>query len=137
LAINGKIIIVVPNYSSWQRKLFNAHWFHLDPPRHLSHFDYESLNYFLQELNLQIINSSFISIEHDPVGWIESSLNKVYASPNQLSQLLTGNSHSSHLHRVVLVLIISLLIIPAALISIISGIFRTGSIMQVVATHKK
>lgn len=136
LSANGKIIIVVPNYNSWQRKLFNSDWFHLDPPRHLSHFDYKTLNHLIQETNLQIIDSSFISIEHDPVGWIESSLNKVYTAPNQLSQLLTENSNTSYLHRAVLSLLVSSLIIPSVFFSIISSIFRTGSIMQVIATHQ-
>ena len=29
----------MPNFQSWQSRLFRRRWFHLDPPRHLLHFE--------------------------------------------------------------------------------------------------
>jgi SAM-dependent methyltransferase len=34
----GLLIISVPNFASWERKRFGSAWFHLDLPRHRTHF---------------------------------------------------------------------------------------------------
>jgi SAM-dependent methyltransferase len=34
----GLVLISVPNFGSWQRRLFGGWWFHLDVPRHRVHF---------------------------------------------------------------------------------------------------
>jgi len=43
LAPGGRVIVVVPNFGSWQRRLFRGCWFQLDVPRHLQHFDKRTL----------------------------------------------------------------------------------------------
>jgi SAM-dependent methyltransferase len=35
---DGLVLITVPNFGSWQRRLFRGAWFHLDLPRHRVHF---------------------------------------------------------------------------------------------------
>jgi SAM-dependent methyltransferase len=35
---DGIVIVSVPNFGSWQRRRFGTYWFHLDLPRHRSHF---------------------------------------------------------------------------------------------------
>ena len=39
----GSVIVSVPNFGGWERKLFGSRWFQLDVPRHLNHFDAHSL----------------------------------------------------------------------------------------------
>ncbi len=39
----GRLIVVVPNFDSWQRRRFGSRWFHLDVPRHRTHFTSDSL----------------------------------------------------------------------------------------------
>lgn len=39
----GLVAVSVPNFGSWQRRLFGSRWFQLDLPRHLNHFDRRSL----------------------------------------------------------------------------------------------
>jgi SAM-dependent methyltransferase len=34
----GLVLITVPNFGSWQRRRFGSRWFHLDLPRHRTHF---------------------------------------------------------------------------------------------------
>jgi SAM-dependent methyltransferase len=34
----GIVTVSVPNFGSWQRRRFGTYWFHLDLPRHRSHF---------------------------------------------------------------------------------------------------
>lgn len=39
----GRIIVDVPNWATWQRRLFGNRWFALDLPRHLQHFSPRAL----------------------------------------------------------------------------------------------
>jgi len=41
---DGLLIVSVPNVDSLEFRLFGPWWFHLDPPRHLYHFDRRSLS---------------------------------------------------------------------------------------------
>ena len=41
---DGLLVVSVPNVNSLEFKLFGPWWFHLDPPRHLYHFDRSSLS---------------------------------------------------------------------------------------------
>jgi 2-polyprenyl-3-methyl-5-hydroxy-6-metoxy-1,4-benzoquinol methylase len=43
LSPGGRLVVSVPNFGAWQRRLFGTHWFPLDLPRHLQHFDRASL----------------------------------------------------------------------------------------------
>jgi SAM-dependent methyltransferase len=38
LAPGGLVLIIVPNFASWQRRIFRGCWYHLDLPRHRVHF---------------------------------------------------------------------------------------------------
>jgi SAM-dependent methyltransferase len=38
LAPGGLLLVSVPNFAGWQRRRFGADWFHLDVPRHRTHF---------------------------------------------------------------------------------------------------
>ncbi len=40
----GALIVAVPNWTSWQRRLFGTYWLHLDVPRHLTHFSPHALH---------------------------------------------------------------------------------------------
>jgi SAM-dependent methyltransferase len=44
----ARVVISVPNFGSWQRRLFGGSWFHLDLPRHRVHFTAGSLRLALE-----------------------------------------------------------------------------------------
>lgn len=44
LVPGGCLIVAVPNWDSWQRRLFRSRWSHLDTPRHLQHFTPDALH---------------------------------------------------------------------------------------------
>jgi SAM-dependent methyltransferase len=48
LAGGGTVIVSVPNFGSWQRRRFGSCWFHLDLPRHRSHFTPRGLETLLR-----------------------------------------------------------------------------------------
>jgi 2-polyprenyl-3-methyl-5-hydroxy-6-metoxy-1,4-benzoquinol methylase len=35
----GALLIMVPNFASWDRRVFGQHWYPLEAPRHLYHFE--------------------------------------------------------------------------------------------------
>jgi SAM-dependent methyltransferase len=44
LLVDGGVLgVSVPNFASWQRRLFGSAWFQLDMPRHLEHFEERTL----------------------------------------------------------------------------------------------
>jgi SAM-dependent methyltransferase len=45
---NGTLIVWVPNFGSFERRLFGRHWAGLDVPRHLYHYSLESLTTALE-----------------------------------------------------------------------------------------
>jgi SAM-dependent methyltransferase len=50
----GRVVISVPNFGSWQRRRFGADWFHLDLPRHRTHFTAASLGCALRRAGLSV-----------------------------------------------------------------------------------
>lgn len=52
LAPGGLLLIEVPHFNSWQRKLFGSKWFHLDLPRHRTHFTRDGIAALLQRRGL-------------------------------------------------------------------------------------
>jgi SAM-dependent methyltransferase len=44
----GLVVVSTPNFGSWQRRRFDSAWFHLDLPRHRSHFTRRGLDLLLQ-----------------------------------------------------------------------------------------
>jgi SAM-dependent methyltransferase len=44
----GLVVVSAPNFGSWQRRRFGSAWFHLDLPRHRSHFTRRGLDLLLQ-----------------------------------------------------------------------------------------
>jgi N-acetylglucosaminyl-diphospho-decaprenol L-rhamnosyltransferase len=54
LAPGGAVAITVPNFGSWQRRRFGSRWFHLDLPRHRTHFTRAGLQSVLEAAGFQV-----------------------------------------------------------------------------------
>ena len=61
---NGKLIIAVPNYTSWDAQYYKPFWAAYDVPRHLYHFSPKSLEILVSKYQFDII-------EHKPM-WFDS-----------------------------------------------------------------
>lgn len=57
LAPGGRLFIAVPNYTSKDAEIYNAHWAAYDAPRHLYHFSPKSMELLLKKhgLNLRAV----------------------------------------------------------------------------------
>jgi SAM-dependent methyltransferase len=127
----GRIVIGVPNFTSWQSRYAGPNWFHLDVPRHLFHHSPESMQALAKAAGLAIQNISFYSPEHDPYGWIQSILNKHFANANRLTKILMRMTPVQTQDIVPLLLIAPLSVIAIAL-SLISWGLRQGAVMEIV-----
>jgi 2-polyprenyl-3-methyl-5-hydroxy-6-metoxy-1,4-benzoquinol methylase len=132
LAPGGRIILNVPNFASWQSRFGGSNWFHLDPPRHLTHFTPETLAATLQRAGLKLADVNFVSFEHDPYGWVESSINRLTGRKNTLTRFLMGLDAFGPAVPVSL-LLGAALFLPAVILSLISWVAKRGALMEAVA----
>ena len=55
LAPGGRLLIAVPNYTSYDAGFYKEHWAAWDVPRHLYHFSPACMNQMLKKFNLQLL----------------------------------------------------------------------------------
>ena len=132
LAPGGRIILNVPNFASWQSRFAGSNWLHLDPPRHLTHLTPETLAGILEKAGLELSRVSFASFEHDPYGWVESTINRLTGRKNTLTRFLMGLDAFGP--EVLLSLLLgTVLFLPAMILSLISWVAKRGALMEAAA----
>lgn len=142
----GVLMISFPNLRSWQARIFGPHWLHLDPPRHLFLPDYKYLITLLRQKGFTCVRRSFFSPEQNPMGAVQSLLNKHGRVRDFLFERLKGNTayHSEMgpgrlvWHKLFFILAMPVFILTDALASL-SGrsatvflVFRKGGSNDVV-----
>jgi SAM-dependent methyltransferase len=68
----GKLIVQVPNASSWQFLLFGNHWNGLDMPRHLIDFRASDLRALLENCGFKVQRTKYFSLRDNPAGFASS-----------------------------------------------------------------
>lgn len=132
----GSIVIEVPNFGSWQARLGPKHWFHLDVPRHLLHFERKTLAAMLEAEGFAPQNWGTFSAEYDAFGMLQSMLNRLGVTPNYLFQILIGRRWEGTTRDAVVTLIAALpLAVVSTIISMIAPAFGQGGVLRVVATR--
>jgi SAM-dependent methyltransferase len=135
LAENGRLVVAVPNFLSWQSCYAKENWFHLDVPRHLFHFSPAAFEKLSELAGLKMQSISFNSLEHDPYGWVQSILNVQFQNKNRLTKLLMKMVPIGMADLPALLL--AALLTPAAfLLSFVSWQKGKGAIIEVVFTKK-
>ncbi len=126
----GVLALAVPNFGSTQRKLFGKHWFHLDLPRHLYHFNEKSLLSLLSKHGLQVISIRTNSLDQNLFGFIQSAINCVLPNKaNLLFSLLKRkmNTADSKLSTIVyggMSLVLATCLLPISLLENIISTWR-------------
>jgi SAM-dependent methyltransferase len=67
----GLLAIAVPNFGSWHRRLFGSAWFQLDLPRHLQHFDRDSLAKLIRAAGLRPVAVGAATMRPSPLGSLQ------------------------------------------------------------------
>lgn len=84
LAGNGRLVIAVPNFASYQARLGKSDWYHLDPPRHVHHFTPDSLRILSLEHGYVVETIFFDSLYQNFAGEIITWVNKVMPGKNAI-----------------------------------------------------
>ena len=86
---DGILVIQVPDFGSPQQKLFEEKWFHLDVPRHLYHFEDNSLTKLLDITGYRVVKKKYAYIPYDLFGVFQSSLNLICKHLNFFNDIVT------------------------------------------------
>ena len=132
LAPGGLLIANVPNFSSWQSRFAGSKWMHLDVPRHLVHYTPKTMTETLKSAGLTLSALSFTSLEHDPYGWVESTISRLTGRTNTLTRFLMGLDEFSP--QVLFSWFLgAVLLPPALLLAAVSWLAGSGALMEAIA----
>jgi 2-polyprenyl-3-methyl-5-hydroxy-6-metoxy-1,4-benzoquinol methylase len=82
----GKLVVAVPNMSSWDAKYYKSYWAAYDVPRHLYHFQEETIKKLMLQFNLECV--SVLPMKFD--SYYVSMLSEKYKSGSTLKGILNG-----------------------------------------------
>jgi SAM-dependent methyltransferase len=132
----GTLLVGVPNLASVQARIGGARWYHLDLPRHRTHFTPDGLRALLAAHGFDVVAEHHVLAEHNPFGMWQSVVNRVTRRPSYLYNLLKRNAPAASPDLLVTVLALPLAPI-AALAELIAGLARRGGTFAVVATRRE
>jgi 2-polyprenyl-3-methyl-5-hydroxy-6-metoxy-1,4-benzoquinol methylase len=138
----GFLALALPNFDSLQARLFGRHWFHLDVPRHYSHFGARSLEALLARHSFRIVRCDHFCIEQNPFGWLQSACNVLGFPENLLYDLLKAPSArlgTAREHPWACILVLALLpaLLPLSLLlTVLEAALRRGGTIEVYAVKK-
>lgn len=95
LGVDGVLVVAVPNFDSPTRRFFGRLWYPLDVPRHLTHFNLESLTALLNREGFRIVDIAFDNRSEDLVRSVLNALLKSghrRARANRWIQLVVGSA---------------------------------------------
>jgi SAM-dependent methyltransferase len=130
LATPGVVVIEVPNFNSWQRKLAGRHWHHLDFPRHINHFTPQSLLKLAEQSGLTMISKNYFSFHLGVLGMADS-LMKLFAYRKNIIYELKYRRTTS--------LILKLIIAMPFAVALegLASIFHQGGVLRIYFHRKK
>jgi 2-polyprenyl-3-methyl-5-hydroxy-6-metoxy-1,4-benzoquinol methylase len=85
---NGKLLLSVPNFSSFEARVGRQNWFHLDVPRHITHFSEERLQAILEETGWVVTKKTYFTPEYDFFSFIQTAQNMCGLDMNLLYRTL-------------------------------------------------
>jgi 2-polyprenyl-3-methyl-5-hydroxy-6-metoxy-1,4-benzoquinol methylase len=83
---NGRLIIAVPNYTSFDAKFYRKYWAAYDLPRHLYHFSPVAMNQLMDSLDFEIVQMKPMWYD----SFYVSLLSEKYKESGKLGMLLAG-----------------------------------------------
>jgi len=132
LAPGGVLLVGVPNVASWQARLAGARWYHLDLPRHRTHFTAPGLTTLLEAAGFRVERTHHVLAEHNPLGMWLAFLSRLTRRPSYLYHLLKRNAPVCSPDLLVTLLALPLLPAAAAL-ELLAGVARRGGTVAIVA----
>ena len=132
LAPDGVLLVGVPNIASWQARLAGPRWYHLDLPRHRTHFTVAGLTTLLGASGFCVERTHHVLAEHNPLGMWLACVSRLTRRPSYLYHLLKRNAPLRSPDLLVTLLALPLLPAAAAL-ELLAGLSRRGGTVAIVA----
>jgi SAM-dependent methyltransferase len=128
----GLLLVGVPNLGSVQARVGGAAWYHLDVPRHRTHFTVAGLHALLRANGLEPVTTGHVLAEHNPFGLWQSLVSRATRTPSWLYHALKRNAPLRS--RDALVTAAALPLAPLAVVAEAAfGLLRRGGTVAVVA----
>ena len=132
VAPGGILLVGVPNAGSWQARLAGSRWYHLDLPRHRTHFTAHGLTTLLASSGFGVERTRHVLAEHNPLGMWLAFVSRLTRRPSYLYHLLKRNASVRSPDLVVTLLALPL--VPAAAsLELLAGLARRGGTVAIVA----
>lgn len=133
LAPGGLVVVGVPNVRSLQARIAGDEWFHLDLPRHRTHFTPAGLEAVLAGAGFRIEHVRHLVIEHNIHGMWFGLLTRLGMTPGFPFHLLKRNVRA-RASDLALLLVAGPLLLPVALVLELAGCaMRRGGTVAVIA----
>jgi SAM-dependent methyltransferase len=135
LPAGGVLLVGVPNLASVQARVGRGRWFHLDLPRHRTHFTPAGLRSLLERHGFTVEREQHALLEHNPFGLWQTLANCVTRTPSWLFNALKRNAPLAHpdaLITLVLLPLVPLCVVTEALF----GRAGRGGTIAVVARRR-
>lgn len=136
MAPGSGLLVGVPNLTSLQSQLGGDRWFHLDVPRHLTHFTPLGLSRLLEATGFSVVQTHHVLLEHNPFGMWQTLLSRLTSHPSYVYNVLKRNAPLRSPD-----LAISLAAIPlapvAAALELVAGLCRRGGTVAVLASRSE
>jgi 2-polyprenyl-3-methyl-5-hydroxy-6-metoxy-1,4-benzoquinol methylase len=87
----GGLLVGVPNLASVQASIGGERWYHLDVPRHRTHFTPEGIRRLLHATGFDVVSTEHALLEHNAFGMWQSAVNRFTTEPSYLYNLLKRN----------------------------------------------
>jgi SAM-dependent methyltransferase len=126
----GVLLVGVPNAASLQARLAGGRWFHLDLPRHRTHFTPEGLRTLLARHGLEPERTHHVLAEHNPYGFWQSLVPA--RTPSYAYHLLKRNARAAPAELAATMAALPLAPLAAAA-ELAAGLARHGGTIAVVA----
>jgi SAM-dependent methyltransferase len=136
LVPGGALLVGVPNLASLQARLGGERWYHLDVPRHRTHFTAQGLERLLGRAGFSVLRTHHVLLEHNPFGMWQSLLSLLTTHPSYVYNLLKRNAPLRSAD-----LTISLAAVPlapaAAALELAAGLSGRGGTIAVLAARNR
>lgn len=142
---DGVLLVAVPNFGSLEARVAKDKWFHLDVPRHVTHFSQATLESALNDGGFDVRHTSGFAPEYDFFSFIQSVLNLCKLRHNLLYDIVRGKQAKvlsgeptpwwQVAASLVLGAILAILSVPATLLAGFTGQGGTISILAVKSTR--
>jgi SAM-dependent methyltransferase len=115
LAPGGRLLVGVPNLASVQASIGRERWYHLDLPRHRTHFTPAGLRALLGRHGFVVEREQHALLEHNPFGLWQTIVNRFTTTPSWLFNALKRDAPL--VHRDALVTLVLLPLAPLCLLA--------------------